>query len=128
MAGPLSPDPDATLSRLRVVALALPGAAERLSHGAPGFHIKGGRFFAYFSHDLHGSGETSVVVKTGGVDEQAMLIEADADSYYRPPYLGASGWVAIRVGGDADWDLVGDRIARSWELVAPQRLLEAGGR
>ena len=29
---------------------------------------------------------------------------------------------------DMDWDRVADRIAQSWELVAPRRLLEAGGR
>lgn len=119
---------DQALTRIRETALALPGAAERLSHGAPGFHIEGGRFFAYFSHDLHGSGETSVLVKTTGTDEQAMLIEADPDTYYRPPYLGPAGWVAIRLADASDWALVDDRIARSWELVAPRRLLEAGGR
>lgn len=120
--------PDEALARVREIALALPEGAERLSHGAPGFHIEGGRFFAYFTHDLHGSGETSVVVKTADVDEQAVLIEADPETYYRPPYLGPSGWVAIRLTADPDWDLVGDRIARSWELIAPKRLLEAGGR
>lgn len=58
-----------------------------------------------------------------------MLIEHDPDLYYKPPYLGPSGWVAIRVGGnDTDWEHVGDRVAISWELVAPRRLLEAGGR
>lgn len=121
-------NPDATLARIREIALAMPDATERLSHGAPGFLIEGGRFFAYFSHDLHGSGETAVLVKASGTDEQAMLIDADPDTYYRPPYLGTSGWVAIRVAADPDWDLVADRIATSWELVAPQRLLEAGGR
>jgi hypothetical protein len=29
---------------------------------------------------------------------------------------------------DVDWDRVGDRIAISWEMVAPRQLLEAGGR
>ena len=28
----------------------------------------------------------------------------------------------------ADWDHIGDRVAQSWEMVAPRRLLEAGGR
>lgn len=39
-----------------------------------------------------------------------------------------AGEVAITLGADADWPLVEDRIARSWELTAPRRLLEAGGR
>ena len=58
-----------------------------------------------------------------------MLTEAEPDLYYKPPYFGPSGWVGMRLDGEAvDWDHVGDRIARSWELVAPRRLLEMGGR
>lgn len=125
----MSPDYPADLERLRAIALALPEAAERLSHGSPGFHIVKGRFFAYIWHDHHGDGETAVMVKTSAREEQAMLVEADPDVYYVPPYLGPSGWVAMRVGApDTDWDRVGDRVAASWEMVAPRRLLEMGGR
>lgn len=122
-------DPEPLLARVRDLALAMPEAAERASHGMPGFHIRDGKFFAYFSHDHHGAKETSVLVKTTGAEEQAMLIEGDPACYYKPPYYGPSGWVAMRVAGaDCDWDRVADRIAVSWELVAPRRLLEAGGR
>ena len=125
----MSPDPTVELARIRDLCLALPEAAERLSHGAPGFHIEGGKFFAYFWHDHHGDDETIVIVKTSGSEEQAMLIEMDPDCYLKPAYLGASGWVAMRLDRpDFDWDRVADRIAISWELVAPRRLLEAGGR
>jgi hypothetical protein len=125
----MSPDPGTVLEQVRSLCLALPATAERLSHGSPGFHIDGGKFFAYFWHDHHADGITAVLVKTSGIDEQAMLIEADPDTYYKPPYLGPAGWVGLRLDGDeTDWDLVSDRIAISWELVAPRRLLEAGGR
>ena len=125
----MSPDPEPVLARVRELALALPGTAERLSHGSPGFHIEKGKFFAYFWHNHHSDGETIVIVKTSGSEEQAMLIEMDPDIYFSPPYLGPSGWVAMRLDGDeVDWDRVGDRIAQSWEMVAPRRLLEAGGR
>lgn len=121
--------PDEALARTREIALSLPGTAERPSHGSPGFHIENGKFFAYYWHDHHGDGETAALVKTSGVEEQAMLIESDPETYYRPPYLGAAGWVAIRLTRtDTDWDRVADRVAQSWELVAPRRLLEAGGR
>ena len=125
----MSPDYPADLERLRAIALDLPEAAERESHGSPGFYITKGRFFAYIWHDHHGDGETAVMVKCADREEQAMLIETDPAFYYVPPYLGPSGWIAMRVGSDdTDWDRVGDRVARSWELVAPRRLLEAGGR
>ncbi|WP_010186468.1 MmcQ/YjbR family DNA-binding protein [Sphingomonas sp. PAMC 26605] len=124
----MSPDPAAILAKVRELALALPETTERESHGAPGFLIEDGKFFAYFWHDHHGDGETVVIVKTTGSDEQAMLIEADPETYFSPAYLGASGWVALRLDREVDWDRVGDRIAISWELAAPRRLLEAGGR
>ena len=125
----MSPAPDTQLARVRDIALALPETAERLSHGSPGFHIEKGKFFAYFWHDHHGDGETVVIVKTAGAEEQAMLIEMDPDCYFSPPYLGPSGWVAMRLDrDDTDWDRVADRIAASWEMVAPRRLLEMGGR
>ena len=125
----MSPDPSVQLEKVRALALALPGTAEKLSHGSPGFMIEKGKFFAYFWHNHHSDGETIVIVKTSGREEQAMLIEMDADCYFSPPYLGPSGWVALRLDrDDTDWDSVGDRIATSWEMVAPRRLLEMGGR
>ncbi|MCG7347738.1 phosphoribosylglycinamide formyltransferase [Sphingomonas sp. ACRSK] len=39
-----------------------------------------------------------------------------------------SGWRTLTISEDADWTVIGDAIARGWELSAPQALLEAGGR
>jgi hypothetical protein len=37
--------------------------------------------------------------------------------------------VGLNLAGDGiDWELVDSRIGRSWELAAPRRLLEMGGR
>ncbi|WNO52557.1 MmcQ/YjbR family DNA-binding protein [Stakelama saccharophila] len=120
---------DAALEKLRAICLALPETREKLSHGMPAFHIEKGRMFAYFWHDHHGDGVTSVIVKTSGAEEQETLIEIDPGCYYKPPYFGPSDWVGMRLDcGDVDWDRVSDRVAISWELVAPRRLLEAGGR
>jgi phosphoribosylglycinamide formyltransferase-1/phosphoribosylamine--glycine ligase/phosphoribosylglycinamide formyltransferase/phosphoribosylformylglycinamidine cyclo-ligase len=116
------------LARVRASALELPETEERLSHGQPTFFVAG-KQFAQFRDNHHGDGRTVVCVKTTGVDEQAMLIEVAPDTYSRPAYLGASGWVAVDLSGDAiDWELVDSRIGRSWELAAPRRLLEMGGR
>lgn len=121
----MTPDPEAALAKVRALCLALPDAEERLSHGSPGFFIKKGKFFAYFWHNHHNDGETVAIAKTSGRDEQAMLIEADPDFYYAPPYMGPSGWIAMRLdGGDLDWDRVANRITLSWKLVAPRHLLE----
>lgn len=121
----LSKDPEPVLAKLRALALALPKAAERLSHGSPGFFIEGGKFFAYFSHNHHGDCDTAVCVKTSGRDEQDMLIEAAPEIYSWPAYIGPAGWIAIDLGGEVDWKLVEARLASSWRLVAPKRLADA---
>lgn len=125
----MSPDPAADLARLRAIAMALPEAAEKVSHGAPVFYIEKGKTFAWFSHDHHGIGKTAVIVKVSGLDEHEMLVEHSPDLYYRPAYFRADQWIAIRTDvAETDWDHIADRVAQSWELAAPRRLLEAGGR
>jgi phosphoribosylglycinamide formyltransferase-1/phosphoribosylamine--glycine ligase/phosphoribosylglycinamide formyltransferase/phosphoribosylformylglycinamidine cyclo-ligase len=125
----MSPDYEADLTRVRAICMAYPEAAEKLSHGSPAFHVEGGKVYAYVWHNHHNDGHTAVMVKTSGREEQAMLVEIDPDFYHVPPYLGPAGWVGMELNGDAtDWDRIEDRIAMSWEMVAPRRLLEAGGR
>jgi hypothetical protein len=114
------------LAKVREAALELPGTEERLSHGQPTFFVAG-KQFAQFRDNHHGDRRTVVCVRTSSLDEQVMLLEADPETYSKPAYLPS--WVSINLaGGTVDWDHVGDRIAESWELAAPRRLLEAGGR
>jgi hypothetical protein len=114
------------LAAVREAALQLPETEERMSHGQPTFFV-GGKQFAQFRDNHHGDTKTVVCVRVSGLDEQAMLLEADPETYSKPAYLPT--WVSINLAGDkVDWDHVADRIAASWELAAPRRLLEAGGR
>jgi hypothetical protein len=115
---------EALLAEVRARALALPNAAEKLSHGSPGFFVQKGKFFAYFWHDHHGDGRTAVLVKTSGREEQSMLCEVAPEDYFIPPYLGPSGWVGLRLDGRAvDWAQVEHRLRQSWERAAPSALL-----
>ena len=114
------------LDQVRAAALDLPETSERLSHGQPTFFVAG-KQFAQFRDDHHGDGKTVVCVRVSSLDEQAMLLEADPAMYSKPAYMPT--WLSISVVGEAvDWSHVSDRIAASWELAAPRRLLEAGGR
>jgi phosphoribosylglycinamide formyltransferase 1 len=114
--------PEWLIAQVRERAMALPEADEVLSHGMPCFGIIKGKKFAYVSNDHHGDGKVSLLVKISGVEEQAMLIEADPDRYYRPAYFG-DGWVGIRLDlGDTDWDDIGEWLAKSWRAVAPKKL------
>ena len=115
-------NPEFLTAQVRSLALTQPEADEALSHGMPCFGIVGGKKFAYVSVDHHKDGKTALLVKISGVEEQAMLIDSDAERYYRPAYFG-DGWVGIRLDlGDTDWDHIGDWIAKSWRAVAPKKL------
>ena len=114
------------LDRVRAAALELPETEERLSHGQPTFFVAG-KQLAQFRDNHHRDGKTVVCVRVNNLDEQAMLLEADPDTYSKPAYMPT--WLSINLAGaKVDWDHVADRIAESWELAAPPRLLEAGGR
>jgi phosphoribosylglycinamide formyltransferase-1 len=115
-------NPEYLTAQVRKRALAQPEADEVLSHGMQCFGIIGGKKFAYVSVDHHGDGKTALLVKISGAEEQAMLIDSDAERYYRPAYFG-DGWVGIRLDlGDTDWDHISDWITKSWRAVAPKRL------
>lgn len=122
-----APAASPALTRVREIALLLPEVEERTSPGQPTFFVAD-KQFAQVRENHHGDGLNVVCVRTSGTDEQATLIDAAPDTCSRPAYLGPSGWVGVTLDGDPDWVLIEDRIARSWELAAPRRLLEAGGR
>ena len=115
---------DWLLGRVRDLALALPDAEERASHGAPGWRV-GGKYFAYFNDQHHGTPHIALLVKTSGVDEMEGLIEAHPEAYFRPAYYGASGWIGVILNRPGvDWDAVADWLSRSWRSVAPKRLAQ----
>ena len=115
---------DWLLGRVRDLALALPDTEERTSHGAPGWRV-GGKYFAYFNDQHHGTPHIALLVKTSGVDEMEGLIEAHPDAYFRPAYYGASGWIGVILNRPGvDWDAVADWLSRSWRSVAPKRLAQ----
>lgn len=114
---------DWLLEQVAELALALPEAESRDSHGSPGWRVAGGKYFAYFADRHHGEEEIAVMVKTSGQDELMALVERDPDIYYKPAYYGASGWVGIILNREGvDWDHVQGWLERSWRAVAPKRL------
>ena len=54
-----APDPDALLARVRQILFDFAGVEEKLSHGAPFFHVKG-RGIASFASGHHQSGHVTL--------------------------------------------------------------------
>ena len=118
-------DAEHLLGRIRDLALALPEVEERESHGAPGWRTggKSGKYFAYFNDRHHGEPHIALLAKTSGTDEMTDLIARDPDTFFRPAYYGASGWVGIILNrAGVDWDQVAHWVQSSWRSVAPKRL------
>jgi hypothetical protein len=112
------PDP---LERLREIVGAWPETSEKISHGSPTWW--GGRkTFASFHVDHHGDGRVAVWCKSS-FDTQEILVEAEPDVFFVPPYIGPSGWLGIRLDRDANWGVVEQLSEEGYRMVAPRRAL-----
>ena len=110
------------MERVRRICLALPETWEKLSHGEPTFFV-GKKVFAMCSINHHNDGHLAVTIPAA-IGIQAMLIERDSEKFYRPPYVGPSGWVGIELPRVSDKELA-LHLAEAWRLIAPPKLQAA---
>jgi len=108
--------------RIRAAALAFPGAAEKLSHGRAAFHTV--KVFAYASWTRKLSDGTyerhphALVIHPDPHEREAYL----QDGAWLPPYLAASGWIAIDL--DHVWlPRLNELLDASYRTTAPKRLI-----
>ena len=109
--------PTAQLERVRRIVATLPGISEKLSHGMPSFFVaKDKGVFAAFVDNHHGDGRLAVwlPVREG---LQSLLIEDAPATYFKPPYVGAGGWVGVRLDQIKDGELQ-IHLRQAWELTA----------
>lgn len=110
------------LTRLRKLCLALPEAHEVETWGEPTFRIRNKLFAMYASAgNHHGGGRAAVWCKASRMN-QAMMVEAEPQRFFVPPYVGPSGWVGVWLDGPVVWDDLGDLLRDAYLLVAPKRL------
>jgi predicted DNA-binding protein (MmcQ/YjbR family) len=107
--------------RLRAICLGLPEAGEKQAWGDPTWRVRD-RIFAMLKS---GDGRPSVWLKAPE-GAQEILVGAEPERFFRPPYVGHKGWVGIRLDdspdGGPDWDEVARQVRRSYRLIAPKRL------
>ena len=102
---------------LRRICLSLPQATEKEAWGDATFRVKD-RIFAM---EKRGDGRISVWCKAPP-GSQEILVGADPETFFVPPYVGHRGWVGVRIDGTPDWDEVATVIRRSYALIAPKKL------
>lgn len=117
-------DDDPLLGRLRTVALGMPEAAEKVSHGRPNFYTV--KVFAMFGGVVKGDHDADdfaqSVVFLPDPDERVALLTDDR--FFVPGYVGAYGWIGLNFRtASVDWDEVGELVEMSYRNTASARLV-----
>ena len=115
-------DDDPLLARVRGIALALPEAVEKVSHGRPAFFTR--KIFAYYGGSQRVRGEwvqhpRSVMLLADLNGQSALRAMPDA---YIPGYLGPYGWTGLDLSTGTDWDDLADFILESYSFTASASL------
>jgi hypothetical protein len=110
------PSNPATTERVRAIAVALPGASEKESHGEAAWFV-GGRQFATMSDHHHD--DRLAIWLAGPAGRQESLVETDPARFFRPPYVGHRGWVGVYLDvPTVDWAELASLIADAHALIA----------
>jgi hypothetical protein len=116
-----------TLTRLRKICLALPETSERLSHGAPTFFVREKKAFLMVLTNHHGDGRFAIWC-AAAPGMQQMLVDADAEKFFVPPYVGHRGWLGASLDGALDWEELAGIAEDAYAEVAPSKLVDAARR
>jgi hypothetical protein len=108
------------IARVRSLALALPGATEKLSHGEPTFFVAK-RVFVMVANNHHSDGHTAIWIPAPPGAQSAMIAEAP-ETYFKPPYVGVKGWIGVELP-QVDDAILKELIHQAWQLTAPKALL-----
>jgi len=109
------------VERVRKICMAFPEANERISHGEPTWFAGKGKVFAMIDGHHHDSPHLSVWLPQS-FDWQEALIRSDPGRYFKPPYVGVSGWVGVVLDTKPDWDVVARLVRESYLRVATAKL------
>jgi len=117
-----NPGSERLVERARRLCLALPDANEKVSHGEPTWFAGAGKVFAMIDDHHHGSPHLSLWLPAPAGAQQA-LIASDPGRYFRPPYVGARGWIGVVLDTKPDWRTVAALVGEAYRHVASRRLI-----
>jgi hypothetical protein len=124
---PVRPKSAATLrlvERLRRLCMSLPEATEKLSHGEPTWFAGKGKVFATLDDHHHGAAHVAVWLPQP-LGAQEAFMASDPERFFRPPYVGPSGWVGVVLDRKPDWRLVERLVRDAYLHVATTKLRAA---
>jgi hypothetical protein len=121
-------DDDQVLAKVRTIALGLPEAYEKVSHGRPSFFVT--KMFLMYGGSVKPPTKgadyvqypRSIMVKVDESDRRAL--EQDPRFFF-PAYLGPAGWLGLNLAATKrpDWGEVTELIDASYRLTAPKKLV-----
>jgi hypothetical protein len=118
---PSARDRDRLIGRLRRICMALPETNEKLSHGEPTWFAGKGKVFAMLDDHHHGAAHLAVWLPQPFGAQEA-LIGSDPERFFRPPYVGVSGWVGMVLDTRPDWDVIAALVRDAYLTVATAKL------
>jgi hypothetical protein len=107
------------IARARRICMALPEAWEQEAWGEPTWRVRK-RMFAMFADDHHGDGRIALWCNAP-VGVQQMLVRAEPDKCFVPPYMGVNGWIGVVLDRVEDAELR-ELVVQSYCMVAPRKL------
>lgn len=107
------------IARARRICMALPDAWEQEAWGEPTWRVRK-RMFAMFADDHHGDGRVALWCNAP-VGVQQMLVRAEPEKCFVPPYVGVNGWIGVVLDRVDDAELR-ELVVQSYCLVAPRKL------
>jgi hypothetical protein len=77
----------------------------------------------YASANTHHGGGRNAVWCKAGPGNQALMVTAAPRRFFKPPYVGPSGWIGVWLDGKVDWPEVAELMRDAYRLTAPKKLL-----
>lgn len=110
------------VTRLRQICLALPETTEVEAWGEPTFRVKGKIFAMHASSgNHHGAGRPAVWILSVSM-EQDLVLRARPDRYFKPPYVGPSGWIGAWLDNNPPWGEIEELLRDGWRRRAPKKV------
>jgi hypothetical protein len=109
------------IKRLREICHAFPRVIEKEAWGECTFRVSGGKMFAMTDNNHHQSGHLAVWIMAPPTVQES-LIRSAPKRFFKPPYVGAKGWVGVRLDEAADWDKLAAILRDGYLMSSPGKL------